>query len=164
MMNPDEIVRAHLVALLDSRQAHLSFEDILRGIPFELQGRKPEGVPYSAWQLLEHLRIAQWDILEFSRDSGHVSPRFPEGYWPPSDGPEDESQWEKSLDRLASDLKEMQRLVSDPSTDLYSPIPHGSGQTVLREALLIADHNAYHLGQVLLLRRQLGCPPERSLS
>jgi hypothetical protein len=109
--------------------------------------------------LLEHLRIAQWDILEFSRDGRHVSPPFPEGYWPSGDAPPDEEAWERSVSAFRADLKAMEALVADPSTDLFAPIPHGQGQTVLREALLVADHNAYHLGQLVLLRRLLGAWP-----
>jgi hypothetical protein len=105
------------------------------------------------------LRIAQWDILEFSRDSNHVSPEFPAGYWPRSDAPTDEAEWNQSLTRFRSDLAEIRTLVEDPSTDLFADIPHGDGQTILREALLIADHNAYHLGQLIDLRRQLGLWP-----
>lgn len=149
--------------LLSGRQAHLNHQDILAGVPFESQGRRVKGAPHTLWQLLEHLRIAQWDILEFSRNPDHISPDFPQGYWPIGDVPPNEESWEKSLTGFAADLKAMQALVADPSTGLYSPIPHGSGQTILREALLVADHNAYHLGQALLVRRLLGCLPEKRL-
>ena len=104
---------------------------------------------------MEHLRICQWDILEFSRDPGHVSPAFPDGYWPDSDAPPDESAWEGSIDAIVMDLNSMIDLVNNPATDLFTPIPHGDGQTVLREALLVADHNAYHLGQLMTLQRAL---------
>ena len=134
----------------------MDFETVLADLPQDFQGKKPEGAPHTPWQLLEHMRIAQWDILEFSRDPKHVSPKFPEGYWPNSEAPPDEGAWQKSMTSFADDLQAMADLVADPSTDLYARIPHGSGQTILREALLVADHNAYHLGQLVLLRRLLG--------
>jgi DinB superfamily len=114
------------------------------------------GADHSPWQLLEHMRIAQWDILEFSRDPKHVSPKFPEGYWPNSPTPPDKDAWEKSADAFRADLKSMVKLVENESTDLFLKIPHGDGQTVMREALILADHNSYHLGQLVLLRRLLG--------
>jgi hypothetical protein len=162
-MNDDQILKDHLVKLLEGRQAHLNAEDILTGVPFEAQGRRVKRAPHTLWQLLEHLRIAQWDILEFSRNPDHISPDFPQGYWPSGDVPPDEESWDRGLAGFKTDLKAMQALVADPSTDLYSPISHGDGQTILREALLVADHNAYHLGQVLLVRRLLGCQPEKRL-
>ena len=149
-------VREQIINLLKGGQAHLTLDDTLKGFPEKLRGVKPPGAPHSAWQLLEHLRIAQWDILEFSRDAKHVSPKWPEGYWPTSDKPPTDAQWKKSISAIKKDLQAMQRLVEDPSTDLYSKIPHGTGQNILREALLIADHNAYHLGQLVLVRRLLG--------
>ena len=149
-------VREQIINLLKGGQAHLTLDDTLKGFPEKLRGVKPPGAPHSAWQLLEHLRIAQWDILEFSRDAKHVSPKWPEGYWPTSDKPPTDAQWKKSISVIKKDLQAMQRLVEDPRTDLYSKIPHGTGQNILREALLIADHNAYHLGQLLLVRRLLG--------
>lgn len=149
-------VREQIINLLKGGQAHLTLDDTLKGFPEKLRGVKPPGAPHSAWQLLEHLRIAQWDILEFSRDAKHVSPKWPEGYWPTSDKPPTDAQWKKCVSAIKKDLQAMQRLVEDPRTDLYSKIPHGTGQNILREALLIADHNAYHLGQLLLVRRLLG--------
>ncbi len=155
-MSDDQPVRDHLFKLLKGRQAHVNFEMVLADFPEELQGKRPEGIPYSGWELLEHLRIAQWDILEFSRDSQHVSPQFPEGYWPESPEPPDKGAWEHSSSSFQKDLLAMVELVRDPTTDLYGPILHGTGQTILREALLVADHNAYHLGQLVLIRRLLG--------
>jgi hypothetical protein len=154
MMESDEI-RTHLSKLLTGRQAHVSWEDVILDFPAELRGVKPKGAPHTPWQLLEHMRIAQWDILEFSRDPKHVSPKFPEGYWPRDSSPPDESSWELSLSAFRADLEAMQALVNDPSSDLFVSLPHGTGQTLLREALLVADHNAYHLGQFVLLRRLL---------
>lgn len=152
----DKALREHLVKLLDARSAHVSLDEVLADFPAELRGVKPAGLPYTAWRLLEHMRIAQWDILEFSRDAGHISPDFPEGYWPSTDAPPDNAAWDQSVQAFQADLAAMQRLVQNPSTNLPARIPHGTGQTVLREALLIADHNAYHLGQLVILRRLLG--------
>ena len=155
-MPDDKVMRDHVLKLLKGRQGHVDFETVLANLPREFQGKKPEGAPHTPWQLLAHMRIAQGDILEFSRDPNHVSPKFPEGYWPKSEAPPDEGAWQKSMTSFADDIQAMADLVADPSTDLYARIPHGSGQTILREALLVADHNAYHLGQLVLLRRLLG--------
>jgi uncharacterized damage-inducible protein DinB len=157
-MSPDEskVLRDHLVELLGSNHAHATFEAAVRDLPAELRGRKPRAAQHTAWQLLEHLRIAQWDILEFSRKPKHVSPAWPDGYWPATPAPPDEAAWDKSVRRFRADLKAMQKLVANPASDLFAPLPHGDGQTLLREALLLADHNAYHVGQLVLLRRLLG--------
>ncbi len=160
-MPDDKVMRDHVLKLLKGRQGHVDFETVLANLPREFQGKKPEGAPHTPWQLLEHMRIAQGDILEFSRDPKHVSPKFPEGYWPDSEAPPDEGAWQKSVTSFGADLQAMADLVADPSTDLYARIPHGSGQTILREALLVADHNAYHLGQLVLLRRLLNIWIER---
>jgi len=149
-------VREQIINLLKGGQAHLTLDDTLKGFPEKLRGVKPPGAPHSAWQLLEHLRIAQLDILEFSRDAKHVSPKWPEGYWPTNDKPPTDAQWKKCVSAIKKDLQAMQRLVEDPRTDLYSKIPHGTGQTILREALLVADHNAYHVGQLVLIRKLSG--------
>ena len=142
-MPDDQVMRDHVLKLLKGRQGHVDFETVLANLPQEFQGKKPEGAPHTPWQLLEHMRIAQGDILEFSRDPKHVSPKFPEGYWPDSEAPTDDNAWQKSVTSFGADLQAMADLVADPSTDLYARIPHGSGQTILREALLVADHNAY---------------------
>jgi len=142
--------------LLSGRGAHLDWKAAFAGIAPKLRGIRPEGLPHSAWELLEHMRIAQWDILEFSRDPKHVSPDWPAGYWPESPEPPNTKAWEKSLKTFARDLASMKKLVVNPQTDLFARIAHGTGQTILREALLVADHNAYHLGQVIVLRRLLG--------
>ncbi len=149
-------LRDHLVDLLKSRNAHMDFDAAIRDFPAELRGKKVRGAPHTAWQLIEHLRIAQWDILDFSRDAKHVSPAWPDGYWPETAAPPDEAAWEKSIKRFRTDLRAMQKLVADPESDLFTPFAHGDGQTLLREALLVADHNAYHVGQLVLLRRLLG--------
>lgn len=149
-------LREHLLQLLRGGNAHLDFDKAIAGLPARLRGARPAGVPHTPWRLLEHLRLAQWDILEFSRNPKHVSPPFPEGYWPGGDAPPDDAAWDKSVAAFRADLKAMQALVADPATDLFAKIPHGEGQTILREALLVADHNAYHLGQFVVVRRALG--------
>ena len=149
-------LREHLAELLTAGHAHATFEQAVKGLTPELRGKAPKGAEHSPWQLLEHLRIAQWDILEFSRNAKHESPKWPEGYWPESKTPTDEKAWDKSVRAFKRDLKEMCDLVQDEKTDLFAKIPHGDGQTVLREALLVADHNAYHVGQLVLVRRLLG--------
>ena len=156
----DSSLREHLLYLLRGGGAHLDFEKAIAGLPAELRGAKPSGLPFSAWSLLEHMRIAQWDILEFSRDAKHTSPSWPEGYWPIADAPPSPEAWDRSVAAFRADRKAMEQLVANAKTDLNSKIPHGEGQTILREALLVADHNAYHLGQLVMLRRLLGAWPE----
>lgn len=154
--NHDQSLRDHLLELLKGGNAHATFDAAIADFPSNLRGRKADDLPYTAWMLLEHLRIAQWDILEFSRSAKHVSPKWPEGYWPDTEAPPNESTWDKSVKSFQSDLKAIEKLVTDPKTDLYAQLPWGDGQTVLREALLVADHNAYHIGQLVTLRRLLG--------
>jgi hypothetical protein len=149
-------LREHLVYLLKGGGAHVHFTDAVEGFPEAKRGAFIAGLPHTGWQLLEHSRIAQWDILEFSRNPKHVSPGFPEGFWPKTPGPANEAAWDKSVEAFERDLEEMISLVENPKTDLFARIPHGDGQTILREALLVADHNAYHLGQLVDLRRALG--------
>ena len=155
-MNHDAALRQQLVTLLTSGEAHAEFEDAIRDFPADLRSQRPGGSPHSPWQLLEHMRITQWDILEFSRDPRHQSPAWPEGYWPSAPEPPDPKAWDRTVKAFLADRRALSELISDPSADLFTPIPHGTGQTLLREALLTADHNAYHLGQLLLLRRALG--------
>jgi len=149
-------LRKHVLYLLNGGGAHLDFDRAVADLPAKLCGSKPAGIPHTPWRLLEHMRIAQWDILEFSRNPEHVSPSFPDGYWPKADAPPNDAVWDESIARFRTDLKAMADLVNDPATDLFAPLPHGEGQTVLREALLVADHNAYHLGQLVSLRRTIG--------
>jgi DinB superfamily len=155
----DQSLREHVIYLLEGGGAHAKFDDVIKGLPPNLRGVRPEKFPHSPWMLLEHLRLAQWDILEFSRNGKHVSPKWPEGYWPPTEAkteaPPSDAAWNKSIRQFRRDLKAMQKLVSNPRTDLFALIPWGDGQTILREALLLADHNAYHLGQLVDLRRLL---------
>jgi hypothetical protein len=152
----DRALRQHVLDLLKGGNAHAKFDKVVEDFPEGLRGKKPQGQPHTAWRLLEHMRIAQWDIVEFSRNAEHVSPEFPDGYWPQGDAPPSAAAWEKSVKQFRADLTGMQDLVADPKTDLYARLPWGDGQTVLREALLAADHNAYHLGELLMIRRLLG--------
>jgi len=156
----DAVLREQLAKNLKEGRAHVDFAGAIADFPPDKRGLRAENLPHTAWQLLEHMRIAQWDILEFSRDAKHVSPDFPEGYWPRTDAPPDEAAWDASVASFQHDLQEMVKLVTNPRTDLYARIPHGKGQTILREALLAADHNAYHLGQLVYLRRALDIWPE----
>jgi len=155
-MPDDEALRQHLLSLLREGNAHVTFDAAIKGLPVALRGKSPKGAEHSPWELLEHLRIAQWDILEFSRNPQHQSPEFPKGYWPANPAPPNNAAWVKSVRAFRDDLQAMCDLLANESTDLFAPIPHGEGQTILREALLIADHNAYHLGQFILVRRLLG--------
>ena len=156
MANKDKLLREHLVYLLRDGGAHAKFDDVVADFPAELRGKEVKNLPYSPWMLLEHMRLAQWDILEFSRNKKHVSPAWPEGYWPKTPDPPSAAAWAGSVRQFRKDLKAMENLVSNPKTDLYAKIPWGDGQTILREALLVADHNAYHLGELLAVRRLLG--------
>jgi hypothetical protein len=141
---------------LKGGEAHVGISDALADFPAPKRGAYATGLEHTAWQLLEHIRLAQWDILEFSRDPKHVSPDFPDGYWPKTPGPRDDAEWAKSVQSVAGDLRAMISLVTNGRTDLHAAFPWGDGQTLLREALLLADHNAYHLGQIVDLRRALG--------
>ena len=149
-------LRQHLRDLLLKGNAHLDFDKATAGLPVPLRGAKPPGVPHTPWRLVEHLRIAQWDILEFCRDPGHRSPDFPDGYWPEGDAPPDDLAWDRTCAAFRADLRAMADLTADPAVDLFARLPHGDGQTVLKEALLVADHNAYHLGELVVVRRALG--------
>jgi len=151
-------VRAHVLELLRGGHAHLTFDDAVRDLPPDLRGKAPRGSPYSAWQLVEHIRIAQDDILRFSRnfDGTYESPEWPDDYWPAARAPTTDAEWDESLRGYRADRKAMEGLVSDPGRDLTTPFPWGDGQTLLREAMLVADHTAYHVGQLVLLRRLLG--------
>jgi hypothetical protein len=154
-MPNDKALRQHLLALLRGGQAHVTFDNATKKLPFDRVGLRPEGAPHSVWELLEHMRIAQNDILLFSKSAKHVSPNWPEGYWPSAPAPKNKAQWNASLKAFRADLAAFEKLILNPKKDLYEPFPWGDGQTLLREALLIADHNAYHLGQLVLVRRLL---------
>jgi hypothetical protein len=162
IMDNNQALRDQLLYLLRGGGAHLDFNAAVADVPTELRGAKPAGVTHTPWRLLEHMRIAQWDILEFCRNPGHVSPDFPDGYWPSGDAPPNPDAWEQSIEAFRADLQAMQDLVASLKTDLFAEIPHGQGQTILREALLVADHNAYHLGQLVVVRRLLGDWPSQN--
>jgi hypothetical protein len=147
-------LRAHVLELLAGGHAHVDFDKAVAGLPADLRNRVPKGLPHTPWRLLEHLRIALWDILKFSTDPAHVSPKWPDGYWPT--GQATDASWRRSVRRFREDLATMRVLVADPSSDLFARIPWGDGQTLLREALLAADHNAYHIGELVVVRRLLG--------
>ena len=156
MLDKDaQTLRDHLLSLLDGGNAHINFEDFVAGFPAAKCNQRIPGLPYTAWQVLEHMRIAQWDILEFCRNADHVSPKWPEGYWPEPDITGDPSLWQETVIKFRGDSKQMAELVSDPATDLFARIPHGGGQTILRETMLVADHNAYHLGALVVIGRTL---------
>jgi uncharacterized damage-inducible protein DinB len=152
----DDALRAHLRKLLDWQDAHASFDAAVDDVPPELRGKRPEGLPYSPWQLLEHLRLAQRDILDFCRDPEYAERKWPDDYWPADPMPPSAGAWDESVAAFRADRRELQRLASDPALDLFARIPHGDGQTYLRELLLVADHNAYHVGQLVAVRRLLG--------
>ena len=154
--DPNHSLREHLLELLTGGHAHAKFEDAIKDLPVKLRGTKPANFPHSPWMILEHLRIAQWDILEFSRNQKHQSPKWPEGYWPKTEAPPSDAAWKKSVDQFESDLNAMKDLVKNSKTDLFAKFPWGDGQTVLREALMLADHNAYHVAQLVDVRRLLG--------
>lgn len=151
-----DALREHVINLLAGKGAHVNFEDAAANFPPELRGKLISSAPHTAWQLVEHIRIAQWDILEFSRNPKHISPPWPDGYWPGTEMPPDTHAWDNSVRQSREDLAAMRKLLSDSGVDLFARIPHGEGQTLLREALLLADHNAYHLGQLVFLRKLLG--------
>jgi hypothetical protein len=156
----DKALRDQLAELIQSGNAHVTLDAAVDGFPWDKAGQVPAGLPHSAWELLEHMRIAQNDILEFSRSADHISPEWPAGYWPKSPGPVKEAEWSASLRAFRRDRESFIKLLHDGSQDLYRPFPWGEGQTLLREALLIADHNSYHLGQLLLVREALGLWPK----
>jgi len=156
LANPEKPLREHLLYLLRDGGAHADFDRAMGDWPVQLAGAKVANFPHTAWMLLEHMRLAQWDILEFSRNPRHVSPPWPEGYWPTAEAPPSEKAWKDSMAAFKKDLRAVEQLVSNPRTDLFAKLPWGDGQTILREALLVSDHNAYHLGQLVMLRKSIG--------
>jgi hypothetical protein len=143
-----------LINLLEGGGAHVSFKNAVKGLPSAMRGVVTNELPYSIWQIVEHIRIAQWDMVEFSHDGAHKSPKWPDGYWPKEAAPENDAAWRKSIKQIESDLEKFVELLK--KADIYEAIPHGTGQTVLREALQIADHNAYHIAEIVVIRRLLG--------
>jgi hypothetical protein len=156
MMDQTKSLRQHLIKMLDAGEAHAGFDDAVKNMPVDLQGLRPKGAEHSPWEVLEHLRIAQWDIFEFATNPQHKSPDFPDGYWPKTPKPPNEGAWNKSVEAFRADLEKFKKFLAKDSTDLFAKTPQGDGQTVLRQALVAADHNGYHLGQLILLRRLLG--------
>ena len=152
-MKNDQVMRSELLALLQGGNAHMDFEEAVAGFPLEFINKKPPNTPYSFWHFLEHLRIAQWDILEFIRNPRHVSPEYPAGYRPGPEEKTDEAGWQKSCDGFRSDLEALQEMVRDETVDLLAPIPHAPSYNVFREVLLAADHNAYHIGEIAIMRQ-----------
>src|SRR5690349_14042945 len=155
-MDPDQSLRKHLLELLDGSQAHAPFDQVIADFPPKLRGEIPKGLLHSAWMLLDHMRIAQWDILDFCRNPKYKNLLWPDHYWPKEAGPPSTAAWNKSVQSFKDDLGAMSKLVSDPKTGLFAKIPWGDGQTILREAMLVADHNSHHLGQLIDVRRLLG--------
>jgi hypothetical protein len=149
-------LRKHLLYLLTEGGAHATFEDAVKDVPAAARGKVPAGAAHSLWELVEHMRIAQWDILKFSIDAKHKSPKFPKGYWPKTPAPPNAKAWDKSVKDFLADRKALCGLVDKKSTDLFAEIKHGKGQTILREVILAADHNAYTVGEIVLTRRLLG--------
>jgi hypothetical protein len=151
----ETVLREQLVAQLEGGQAYLPVREIFEGFPIERAGVRIDGIRHTPWELLEHLRIAQWDILRFTIDANHVTPPWPDEHWPEKSAPESGDAWRSSVDVFLFELESVKELARNVETSLFDKIPHGSGQTVLREILLVADHNAHHLGQLLMLRRAL---------
>ena len=148
-------LRSQLIDAMSGHHAHIDFDSVVKDFPPEARGRKPEGAPHTAWQLLEHMRIAQQDILEFSRNPQHKSPKWPEGYWPNTEAPPNGKAWDLSVKQFQSDAREVTELIQDPKEDLFRRFEYGQGQTLVREALLVASHNSYHLGQLAFIKKML---------
>ena len=158
-MPQNDALRDHLKKVLDWHDAHVSFDNAIKGIEEKKRGMQPQGVPYSPWQLLEHLRLSQHDILDFCVNPAYEEKKWPDEYWPKSAAPANDAAWNDSIAAFKADLEAFKRLAADDSIDLFAKIPHGQGQTYLREILLVADHNAYHVGQLVTIRRLLDAWP-----
>jgi hypothetical protein len=159
MKSEDQVLRERLVDAMTGRHSHIDFDGVVEDFPAKLRGVKPQGAPHTAWQLLEHLRIAQHDILEFSRNPKYKSPKWPDGYWPKTDAPPDEKAWDTSIAQFQQDAEELRKLLLDPSQNVFRRFEHGDGQNLLRESLLVATHNSYHLGQLVYLKKTLLANP-----
>ncbi len=155
-MATDERLRRRVIGLLQDGHAHVGFDAATDGLPAGLRGARADGVPHTPWRLVEHLRIAQWDVVRYCVDSSHVSPEFPAGYWPEGDAPPDDLAWDRAVAGYRADRAELLRIVADPGVDLLAPFPWGPDHDLLREAILAVDHEAYHLGQLVTVRRMLG--------
>ncbi len=154
-MEHDKVLRQQLAKMVDWNEAHADLSAAVRDFPAKLRGQVPDGLPHSGWQLLEHIRLALRDILEFSRNPKYKTPKWPEGYWPKTEAPPNDKAWVESVKAILKTQEELRELVKDPAHDLFKPLPHGDGQTLLREVLLAADHGSYHLGQLVLVRKAL---------
>lgn len=152
----DKSLREHVTNLLDGKGAHLTLEEALETLSNDARGKKPANTPHTIWRLLEHIRIAQHDIVDFCTNPKYKELNWPDDYWPKHDAPKNDAEWEKSVESVQQDAERMKELVSDSKIDLFAKIPWGDGQTYLREALLVADHNAYHIGEIVAVRRALG--------
>jgi len=157
MPRDHDLLIQELIKLLEGGTAHAGFSEAIEGLDPKLRGVKPGGMPYSIWQLVEHIRIAQWDMLEFSKSADHKSPKWPNEYWPKELAPKNEEAWEQSIEQIENDREAFIKLLQ--TQNIYERIPHGDGQTILREALQIADHNSYHTGEIIVIRRLLGSWP-----
>jgi hypothetical protein len=155
-MEKDQVLRDQLIEMLTGEHAHVNLDSALKGMPEKLIGIRPDKIPYSIWQLTEHIRITQWDIVEFSRNDQHISPRWPQGYWPKNEAPQDISEWKGSLSSIKRNRDSLIEMIADPNNNLLQPFPHGQGQNLLREALLVIDHTSYHTGEIIVVRRLLG--------
>ena len=155
MPTDDALLREQLIESLKKGNAHIDLFSAVKDFPVELAGKRPNGAPHSAWQLLEHIRLTLNDLLVFSTDSNYAAPKWPDNYWPKEDAPADAGAWQTSIKALRADLDAFTQLIRNPASNLYAPIPWGSGQTLLREALLAIDHTSYHVGQFVMLRKQL---------
>jgi hypothetical protein len=160
-MIDDQVVRNQLLYLLQGGGAHMSLDEAVADFPVEHMNTFPPNVPYTPWHLLEHIRLAQWDIIEFVVNPDHISPDWPEGFWPRREERADEADWHKTIQAIRAGLKTLQERVTDPTTDLYTDLPHAPGYTILREVQLVADHNAYHIGEFAILRQVMGIWPDR---
>lgn len=154
-MNNEQTVRQYLKDVLSWQEAHINFERTVKDLPKEYRGMRPDGFPYSIWQLVEHIRIAQWDILDFSRNPGYTEHTWPDDFWPEKEAPANDGEWERSLKAIRDDREAFRNLLDNHEFDLLKPFDHGTGQTLFRQALLIADHTAYHVGQIILIRKYL---------
>ena len=161
-MQEQRALRNELLTLLDGGNAHMTFAEVVEDFPLDQINTRPPNTPYSFWHFVEHIRIAQWDILEFIRNPEHVSPVYPEGYRPPADATAGHDQWRQSIESVLADLADLRRIVADPANELLAPLPHAPGYNIFREAVLAADHNAYHVGELALMRQVTGLwPAER---
>ncbi len=154
-MNQDDVLREQLLSLLRGGNAHMSFDQAVNDFPMDKINTQPPNLPYTPWHLLEHIRLAQRDILDFIRDPAYVSPEWPAGYWPPQGEKADEARWRRTIEEFRADRREMEKIVKNPDTDLTALMPQGEKYTILREILVAADHNAYHLGEFGLLKGAL---------